>query len=126
MFVSKDPINQCYKCTEELVFETKIGRRDMCPSCHAYLHCCRNCTFWDPHVHNQCKENRAEFIRDREEGNFCLYFTFKDTGDEDGTSEAEQAKARLAALFGGAPAEAKKAPQNVDDAREKLKKLFKD
>jgi hypothetical protein len=112
MFVSKDPINKCYKCGEELVFETKIGRRDMCPNCHAYLHCCKNCEFWDQNVHNQCTENRAEFIRDR---------------DEDGTeSEAAQAKAKLEALFGGAPAAATKAPQSTDDAMDKLKKLFKD
>jgi len=126
MLVSKDPVNKCFKCGEELVFETKIGRRDMCPNCHAYLHCCKNCEFWDLNVHNQCTENRAEFIRDREEGNFCLYWTFKDSDEEDGASEAAQAKAKLDALFGGSPSEAKKAPQSADDAMEKLKKLFKD
>jgi len=125
MLISKDPIHKCHKCGEELTFETKIGRRDMCPNCHAYLHCCMNCEFWDLSVHNQCTENRAEFIRDREEGNFCLYFTFKDAEDVDG-GEAAQAKAKLEALFGGGPADAVKAPQTADDAMEKLRKLFKD
>jgi hypothetical protein len=120
-----DPVYRCYKCGEELVFDVKIGRRDMCPNCHAYLHCCRNCQFWDPNVHNQCTENRAEFIRDREEGNFCLYFTFKAAEDGD-ESEASKAKAKLSALFGGGPAARAQAPQTPDDAREKLKKLFKD
>jgi hypothetical protein len=121
---SKDPIHRCYKCGDELVFDVKIGRRDMCPNCYAYLHCCKNCRFWDPSVHNECVENRAEFIRDREEGNFCLYFTFKES-EEGQESEADAAKAKLNALFGGGPAEARKAPQTADDAKAKLDALFK-
>ncbi|MBM4371704.1 MAG: hypothetical protein FJ098_08625 [Deltaproteobacteria bacterium] len=123
--ITPDPVYRCFKCGEELVFEVKIGRRDMCPNCHAYLHCCRNCMYWDPSVHNQCNENRAEFIRDREEGNFCLYFTYKPAADADG-SEADRAREKLSALFGGAPAERSRAPQTADDAREKLRRLFKD
>lgn len=119
-----DPLFRCYKCDEELSFDVKIGRRDMCPNCYAYLHCCKNCQFWDPSVHNECKENRAEFIRDREEGNFCLYFTFKES-EEGNISDAEAAKAKLASLFGGAPAPGRAAPQTVDDAKARLEALFK-
>jgi hypothetical protein len=122
--VGNDPVFRCYKCNEELLFDVKIGRRDMCPNCYAYLHCCKNCQFWDPSVHNECLENRAEFIRDREEGNFCLYFTFKAT-EEDSISQADEAKAKLAALFGGGPSAQRSAPQTADDARAKLEALFK-
>ena len=121
---SKDPVHICYKCNEKLKFEVKIGRRDMCPNCYAYLHCCKNCKFWDSSVHYECKENRAEFIRDREEGNFCLYFTFKDSAD-DSVDEAEQAKEKLRAMFGGSMAPEKKAPQTADEARKRLEELFK-
>jgi hypothetical protein len=121
---SKDPILRCYKCSEKLVFETKIGRRDLCPNCHAYLHCCKNCAYWDPSVHNQCTENRSEFIREREEGNFCLYFTFKESPEE-AVNEAQVAKDKLAKLFGTTPGAAYKAPQTPEDALEKLKKMFK-
>ena len=123
--LQQDPIYRCYKCGEELTFETKIGRRDLCPNCHAYLHCCKNCEFWDPNVHNQCTENRAEFIRDREEGNFCLYFTFKES-DETAQAEQDAARARLQEVFGDAVDEDKKAPQTADDAKKKLEQLFKD
>jgi len=122
--VAKDPTYHCYKCGDELAFDVKIGRRDMCPNCYAYLHCCKNCQFWDPSVHNQCVENRAEFIRDREEGNFCLYFTFREA-EEDRASEADAAKARLAALFGGSKAPETAAPQTEDEARKRLEALFK-
>jgi hypothetical protein len=120
----KDPVFKCYKCGEELRFDVKIGRRDLCPNCYAYLHCCKNCQYWDPTVHNQCVENRSEYIRDREEGNFCLYFTFKDVGDQGGLSEADAAKQKLAQLFGG-PKPKEKAPQSEDEAKARLEALFK-
>jgi hypothetical protein len=122
--VTSDPLFKCYKCNEELAFDVKIGRRDMCPNCYAYLHCCKNCQFWDPSVHNECLENRAEFIRDREEGNFCLYFTFKES-DDGNVSDAEAAKAKLASLFGGGPTSERAAPQSADDAKARLEALFK-
>mgnify|MGYP006971720668 FL=1 len=122
--VTSDPLFRCYKCSEELAFDVKIGRRDMCPNCYAYLHCCKNCQYWDPSVHNECLENRAEFIRDREEGNFCLYFTFKES-EEGNVSDAEAAKAKLASLFGGSPTPGRSAPQGVDDAKARLEALFK-
>ena len=121
---SKDPIHRCYKCTEELSFDVKIGRRDMCPNCYAYLHCCKNCRFWDSSVHNECLENRAEFIRDREEGNFCLYFTFREEEDLD-QSEKDDARARLEAAFGGGKPPLNKAPQSADEAKARLEALFK-
>jgi hypothetical protein len=118
----------CYKCKEELVFDVKIGRRDMCPNCSAYLHSCLNCEHHDKNVHNECKENQGEFIRDRSEGNFCLYFAFR-TLDEGGRTVEDDAKARLNALFGGgAPAGAptESAPVSREDAaRAKLEDLFK-
>ncbi|MBL6974332.1 MAG: hypothetical protein ISR64_01250 [Deltaproteobacteria bacterium] len=117
-----DPRFRCYKCKEELMFEVKIGRRDMCPSCYSYLHCCFNCKFWDPDVHNQCTEHQGEFIRDRAEGNFCLYFTFKPI-DDAGDDEADAAKEKLASLFGGSTEKA--SPKSADEARERLESLFK-
>jgi DNA-directed RNA polymerase subunit RPC12/RpoP len=118
---------QCYKCKDELVFDVKvgerpqIGRRDQCPTCTAYLHCCYNCRFWDPDVHNQCTENQGEFIRDRAEGNFCLYFTFR-TIVESGEDEAAKAKSRLDSMF-GAP-RAAMSPKSADEAKARLEALF--
>ena len=135
MYFSKDDQKRhaCHKCKEELVFEVKIGRRDMCPNCGAYLHSCFNCEHHDPAVHNECRENRAEFIRDRAEGNFCLYFDFRVLGGEGGTAK-DAARAKLDALFGGGGSgEAKKpglgdfkfSPRSEDDARSALDNLFK-
>ena len=134
MYFSKDDQKRhaCYKCKEELVFEVKIGRRDMCPNCASYLHCCYNCEHHDQNVHNECKENQGEFIRDRTEGNFCLYFTFKTIGDK-GDSVQDAVKSKLDALFGGGGTSKPKAslgdwqrsPHTEDAARAKLEQLFK-
>lgn len=120
---TREPRYRCYHCHEELVFEVKIGRRDMCPNCGAYLHCCYNCKFWNPDVHNQCTENQGEFIRDRAEGNFCLYFTFRPIVEE-GRDEAAEAKARLEAMFGGGPGR-QALPRSADEAKARLEALFK-
>jgi hypothetical protein len=121
MVTENEPILKCYNCHEELVFDVKIGRRDMCPNCYAYLHCCYNCKCWDPDVHNQCTEHQGEFIRDRAEGNFCLYFTFKPTGTDD-VSEEATAKQKLESMFGGEAT--KTSPRTADDAKARLDKLF--
>ncbi len=122
--------NVCYKCEEELIFEVKIGRRDMCPNCSSYLHCCFNCTHWDKSAHNECRENQGEFIRDRSEGNFCGYFEFRSIVEED-NSEANSAKDKLNALFGGDSPKKPSldgftpSPSTEDDARARLDQLFK-
>ena len=124
---SKEKRFACYSCQEELIFDVKIGRRDMCPGCSAYLHSCYNCEYHDKNAHNQCRENQGEFIRDRTEGNFCLHFQFR-TIDDDGVSESDQAKAKLEALFGGSSKKSTPtvgSPSTEDAARARLEDLFK-
>ena len=75
-------------------------------------------------MHNECMENRAEFIRDREEGNFCLYFTFREEEEAD-QSEKDDARAKLEAMFGGGKPPQTKAPQSADEAKARLEALFK-
>lgn len=123
--------HQCFRCEEELVFDVKIARLDTCPNCGAYLHSCRNCRFWSIAAHNQCTENQGEFIRDREAANFCGWFQFRVVG-EDTSQQANAAKAKLDALFGGggaksaSPAAASTSPMSKEDeARKRLEALFK-
>ena len=122
--VESKMVMRCHKCSEALDFDVKIGRRDMCPNCYAYLHCCYNCQHWDPSVHNECRERATEFIRDRAEGNFCLYFTFKEVpAEDDGPSEAQTAKEKLEQMFGSSTTAP--APSTADEAKQRLEDLFK-
>jgi hypothetical protein len=63
----------CHRCHAE-VDACVIGVRDVCERCRAYLHCCRNCGFYEAGVHNDCREPNAEVVADKEQGNFCEYF----------------------------------------------------
>jgi hypothetical protein len=94
----------CYKCSNELEMIVKVGvkvaRLDTCPHCGANMHCCRNCRFYDPNVHNECLETQADFIRDREEPNFCAHFEIKNRdAAPEADDSADKAKKKLDALF---------------------------
>lgn len=88
----------CWSCGHEIDTDTKVGRKDECPNCYADLHCCKNCRFWDPGFHNECRENISHFIRDREKANFCMSFELRPS-NEDRSAEADDARSRLDALF---------------------------
>ena len=86
-------MNICHACTKELSFDGTIGRKEECPFCHADLHCCLNCTFYDRSAPRQCKEPVAELVREKEKANFCDYFIFKKS-DRAGSQDSAQDQAR--------------------------------
>ncbi len=94
----------CHKCKNEIEFVVKVGiivgRLDTCVHCGAYLHACKNCRFFDPGRHNQCRIPEADFIRDRETANFCHHFEIldRDAPPEEDHS-VTKAKAKLDDLF---------------------------
>ncbi len=88
---------RCHCCAGE-VSSSRIGVRDFCDRCQAYLHCCRNCEFYEPGAHNDCRESSAEPVADKEQGNFCDYFRFAALNPKLTTSSA-QARAKLDQLF---------------------------
>jgi hypothetical protein len=89
----------CHKCKGELVFDVKMQRADVCPHCGVDMHCCKNCEYWDPSAHNQCREHIAEYIPDREAANHCTFFTFRAGAPEDNSARIANSKAKLDALF---------------------------
>jgi len=65
----------CHACGAPLPRTERIGRRETCVRCGADLHCCLNCRFYAPGLHNDCAENQAERVVDKASGNFCEYFS---------------------------------------------------
>lgn len=66
---------RCYRCGASLASLTPpISRHDECPACTVYLHVCRMCSFFDPNVPKQCREDDAEEVSDKEKLNFCEWF----------------------------------------------------
>lgn len=92
----------CWKSRKEISIE-KPARGDECPLCHADLHVCRACEFYESGAHNDCRESSAEFVGDKERGNFCDYFRYKDCpvkpGNDMGKSKADAARDAFNALF---------------------------
>ncbi len=66
----------CRHCGAEIPLPSgqRVGMRESCPRCDADLHTCRNCRHYDPGAHHECRENQAEWVRDKERNNRCDYF----------------------------------------------------
>ena len=88
----------CWDCQFEIILIDKVVRADTCPSCNKDLRCCKNCRFWDPGAHNQCRENLTEYVPDREKANFCASFEIRQGKLGEGEDLAK-AKSKLDALF---------------------------
>jgi len=69
----------CHKCRKELSIGPRVGRKDECSHCHADLHCCLNCKFYDRSAPKQCREPMAELVREKDKANYCDFFQFKET-----------------------------------------------
>jgi hypothetical protein len=87
----------CHRCGAE-VTRDPVGVRDTCERCRAYLHCCRNCEFYEVGAHNDCREPNSEMVADKEEGNFCDYFRFG-SAPRAAQSGRSDARAKLEGLF---------------------------
>ncbi len=92
-------MNICHSCNKELAIGRSIGRRDVCPSCGADLHCCLNCVFYDRSVSKQCREPAAELVKEKAGANFCDFFSFRERTPSGGTKEADKARKALDDLF---------------------------
>ena len=88
----------CWRCGAAIETRERVGRRDACLGCGGDLRCCRNCRFYDPPSHNQCREPQAERQVDKERGNFCDWFSL---GGPRAAVAGEDVRGRLEALFRG-------------------------
>ena len=99
-----------------------VSRSDVCPSCGADVRSCKNCRFYEPGAHYDCRENIDELVKDKERANFCGWFmiapqtdaSVKTSGASGSGSSGSGANAGAAsssasdafrALFGEKPAE---------------------
>ncbi len=91
----------CFHCRTEILLTGRIGRRELCPHCGRDLHACRNCRFYDPQAYNSCRESQAERVLDKDRGNFCDYFAYREgDGAPDGTpASGTSVRDKLASLF---------------------------
>ncbi len=112
----------CWKCgTSAAELPLPLSRLAECPKCRTYLHVCRLCRFYDPRITSQCREERAEEVRDKEHANFCDWFKPRPNAHRSPSEgKTQAAKSKLDALFGGTAAVDGKADVTPD----KLSELF--
>lgn len=96
----------CWKCHKEInsIEQNEVYRTSECPFCHSMLHCCKGCKFYSPGNHFDCKECVTDFIPNKENSNFCDYFStgsFEKSNGNAFDNKADIAKAAFNALFGG-------------------------
>ncbi|SEM52665.1 hypothetical protein SAMN04489760_1204 [Syntrophus gentianae] len=93
---------RCHACSKELDIIPPIGRREVCVFCGSDLHCCLNCNFYKMDAYNDCREPQAARVVEKRQSNFCDYFTFKSSPQDNqkkADEKIEDAKMKLEALF---------------------------
>lgn len=89
-------MNKCFSCGKEL---THHGRRDSCESCGADTRVCKNCKNYDRSRNNECKEDQAPRIVEKERSNFCDWFQAGGEGASAGAPAKDALKSAADALF---------------------------
>lgn len=93
----------CWNCGHNLDDVPRpISRHATCSACFNELHCCRLCRHYDPKRTMQCFEDRADPPLQKENANFCDFFTpAAGAHDQRTSSKSSDAKQELDALFAG-------------------------
>lgn len=90
----------CHHCGKTSESGDRIGRNETCPYCGYDLHVCYNCLHYDPKAYNECQENQADRVLEKDKANFCDYFAPSDHPMRAGENKKQdEAKAKLDALF---------------------------
>ncbi len=100
---------RCPKCDAEWDGPERIGAREECPECAAFLHTCINCARFDPSS-GTCTEPDVESVRDPYSANFCDWFAFETDAARRGAPPPPQVADRSA----------------EENARRKFEDLFRD
>lgn len=87
----------CWSCGQALG-PSDYGRQDSCAKCGKDTHVCRNCEHYDRAYNNDCRENQADRVVEKERSNFCDYFRATSRAAAGGATR-DALKAAADALF---------------------------
>jgi hypothetical protein len=110
--------SRCFNCATTLPPGTDLSGN--CPKCNAELHCCKQCSHFEPSTRFQCLKPIPVRIPVKDKANDCTLFTPRVTVARDGTANNSSAPPPTSSPNAGPPA-----PRNADDARNAFDKLFK-
>jgi hypothetical protein len=111
--------SRCFNCATTLPPGTDLA--GTCPKCNADLHCCKQCSHFEPSTRFQCLKPIPVRIAVKDKANECAHFSPRVTVARDGTnSMPAPPPTSMPSAHNGPPA-----PRNADDARNAFDKLFK-
>jgi len=113
-----NPVLVCWNCGADLAdIPRPISRHATCPACFNELHCCRLCRNYDADATTTCHEDRADPPLQKENDNFCDFFTPRAAAFEASVADrSAQARNDLDALFSAADAPTEDTGQADDDS----------
>jgi hypothetical protein len=107
--------SRCYNCSTTLLPGTMFD--GPCPKCGAQLHCCKQCSHFEPSTRFQCMKPIPVRIPVKDQQNDCATFSPRVTVAREASSTQIAGGTRAAGL--NTP------PRNASDARDAFDKLFK-
>jgi hypothetical protein len=108
--------SRCYNCSTTLPPETLFD--GPCPKCGAQLHCCKQCSYFEPSTRFQCMKPVPVRIPVKDQPNDCALFKPQVTVAREATS-TQQANGRVLPGVNAPP------PRSASDARDAFDKLFR-
>lgn len=114
--------SRCWNCSTMLM--SGIDFEATCPKCHAALHCCKQCTHFEPSTRFQCLKPIPERINKKDQPNQCTFFKQRVTVARD-TPGARPASLGSSNPSAAKPLEQMPAPRSSQEARAAFDSLFK-
>ena len=109
--------SRCYSCSTTL--PSGVDFSGNCPKCNAELHCCKQCSHFEPSTRFQCLKPIPARIPLKDKTNACTLFSPRLT-------VARDAPAGMPPSFRDRPIQPlQDAPRNSSDARDAFDRLFK-
>ena len=107
--------SRCFNCATTLPPGADLNGN--CPKCNAELHCCKQCSHFEPSMRFQCLKPIPVRIAVKDKANQCTLFTPRVTVAREGTNGNGA---------GPSPPSANMpVPRNPEDARSAFDRLFK-
>ena len=87
-------MRNCHFCGNPLDEHLEVFRSTVCPSCNKDLRICKNCCFYSPDAHWDCRESISESVHEKERSNFCDFFKFTESVQDKSPEKKQGNKAR--------------------------------
>jgi len=110
--------SRCYSCSTTLPPGTMFS--GPCPKCGTALHCCKQCSHFEPSTRFQCMKPVPVRIAIKDRHNECTLFSPRVTVAREVTNAPGSGGVRAAA-----PSANTAPPRNASDARDAFNRLFK-